>query len=282
MERWKRLIYYLIINVAVSACTILTVLFLWERFNPPQGGLEPQTQPSATATPEAGASPGTQPAASSNPTNAAPTATNGVTTSGDGTESVDPVQAGLETYEVQSGDTLGAIADAFGVTVDELLAVNNLENPDVLDVGDVIFIPLPAGAEAPATTETSQPTQTLAPPTPGILATSTPLPPGFDPEVEIVTVIAAGNLSDERVVLRLNGEGTLALHGWRLEDEDGNLYVFPELTLFKDGAVTVYTKAGTNNVVELFWGLSEAIWESGETVSLAGPQGNVQATYTVP
>jgi len=112
--------------------------------------------------------------------------------------------------------------------------------------------------------------------------TLTPLPPGFDPKIEIVTVVATGNLSDERVVLRLNGEGELALRGWSLQDEDGNLYVFPELTLFKDGAVTVYTKAGTNNVVELFWGLSQAVWEIGETVSLIDPQGNEQASYSIP
>lgn len=277
MERWKRLIYYLLINVAVSACTILTVLFLWERFNPPQA-LPPVTlQPTATLAAETGTSaenpPENSPDTSAAPANA-PTATLAPTTA--------PGAAGLETYEVQSGDTLGAIADAFGVTVDEIIAVNDLENPDVLDVGDILNIPVPADAEDPVATESAQSTATLAPPTPGILSTSTPLPAGFDPDVEVVTVVAIGNLSDERVVIRLNGDGTLALRDWRLEDEDGNLYVFPELTLFKDGAVTVYTKAGTNNVVELFWGLSDAVWESGETVSLLDPQGNVQATYTIP
>ena len=100
--------------------------------------------------------------------------------------------------------------------------------------------------------------------------------------MEIVTVIAAGNLSDERVVLRLSGEGELGLQGWSLQDEDGNLYVFPALTLFKDGAVTVYTKAGTNNVVELFWGFGKAVWESGETVSLVNPQGEIRATFQIP
>jgi LysM repeat protein len=279
MERWKRLIYYLLINVAVSACTILTVLFLWERFNPPQG-LVPvtvtQVQPTGTTPVEDGIPLAAPPETTEtvDTTSAAPGATS--------PPAATPASNGLETYEVQSGDTLGAIASAYGLTIEEILAVNELENPDVLDVGDVIFIPIPAGADDPAATEVAQPTNTLAPPTPGVLVTSTPLPAGFDPEVEIVTVVAAGNLPDERVVIRLNGEGTLALRDWYLEDEDGNLYVFPELTLFKDGAVTVYTKGGTNNVVELFWGLSAALWESGETVSLVDPQGKVQATYQVP
>lgn len=274
MERWKRLIYYLLINVAVSACTILTVLVVWERLHPPQA-LAPVTfVATETATVPAGegvpADTGGTPVPNATPAPVEATET-----------AMSETASGQETYTVQSGDTLGAIADAYDVTVDEIVAANHMENPNVLDVGDVLIIPVPATADETATPET-EPTNTLAPPTPGAVVTSTPLPPGFDPQVEIVTVVAAGNLSDERVVIRLNGDGSLALRDWHLEDEDGNLYVFPELTLFKDGAVTVYTKAGTNNVVELFWGLGEAVWVSGETVALVDPQGKVQTTYQVP
>ncbi len=262
MERWKRLIYYLLINIAVSACTILAVLVIWERVN------QPQTLPPSPVTQVVPTATGPVQAVLGTPAPSAPTAT--------------PEQTGSQTYEVRSGDTLGSIADAFGLTIDELIAANTLENPDVLDVGDVLTIPIPAESDEPPPTELAQPTPTLAAPTLPDAGTVTALPPGFDPQIEIVTVIAAGNLSDERVVLRLNGDGELALRGWSLQDEDGNLYVFPELTLFKDGAVTVYSKAGANNVVELFWGLSKAVWETGETVSLVDPQGTEQATYPIP
>jgi murein DD-endopeptidase MepM/ murein hydrolase activator NlpD len=47
----------------------------------------------------------------------------------------------LPTYIVQSGDTLTLIAIRFGVTVDEILAVNTFENPDAIDVGTVVSIP---------------------------------------------------------------------------------------------------------------------------------------------
>ncbi len=50
-------------------------------------------------------------------------------------------------YVVQSGDTLGAIAATFGVTVEELVALNNLANPDLIDVGTVLRLP-PAGDAA--------------------------------------------------------------------------------------------------------------------------------------
>jgi LysM repeat protein len=38
-------------------------------------------------------------------------------------------------YEVQPGDTLTAIAENHGVTVDELLQINQIDNPDQLEVG---------------------------------------------------------------------------------------------------------------------------------------------------
>ncbi len=38
MKGWKRLLYYLMINVLVSACTILTILVAWERTHNTLGG----------------------------------------------------------------------------------------------------------------------------------------------------------------------------------------------------------------------------------------------------
>ena len=46
-----------------------------------------------------------------------------------------------QTYTVETGDTLFTIAQQFGTTVDEIIAVNDLEDPDRLDVGQVINLP---------------------------------------------------------------------------------------------------------------------------------------------
>lgn len=43
-------------------------------------------------------------------------------------------------YTVRSGDTLSSIADKFGVTVDELVEVNKIKNPDVISVGQVLVL----------------------------------------------------------------------------------------------------------------------------------------------
>jgi LysM repeat protein len=48
---------------------------------------------------------------------------------------------------VQAGDTLGVIAANFGTTVDELLAVNGLSDPNYLYVGQQLVIPGAAVAQ---------------------------------------------------------------------------------------------------------------------------------------
>lgn len=44
-------------------------------------------------------------------------------------------------YIIQSGDTLGTIADRFGVSQDDIIRVNGIVNPDSLAVGSSIIIP---------------------------------------------------------------------------------------------------------------------------------------------
>ena len=53
-------------------------------------------------------------------------------------------------YEVSDGDTLAALAETFGVTIDAIAEASGLEDPDVLAIGDSLTIPCPT--EAPEET----------------------------------------------------------------------------------------------------------------------------------
>jgi Lamin Tail Domain len=108
------------------------------------------------------------------------------------------------------------------------------------------------------------------------------LNPQIDLPVEIVSIIGAGTLNAEWVVVRNVGTDSLNLSGWQLKDSDRNVFVFPNLTLNGGGAVQIHTIAGTNTVIDLYWGLSKPVWESGEEAQLLDPSGNVRAVYTVP
>ncbi len=57
-------------------------------------------------------------------------------------------------YVVQAGDTLSAIAERFGVTVDELVAANNLTDPNFLQPGQTLLIPSLIATPRPTTTPT--------------------------------------------------------------------------------------------------------------------------------
>ncbi|WP_114570623.1 LysM peptidoglycan-binding domain-containing protein [Exiguobacterium flavidum] len=47
----------------------------------------------------------------------------------------------VKTYTVKSGDTLYSIARTYGVTVDALIKANNITNPSLIKVGQVLIIP---------------------------------------------------------------------------------------------------------------------------------------------
>ena len=56
--------------------------------------------------------------------------------------------ATAQVYVVQPGDTLWAIAMRYGVTVDELMQANGLQNADLLRVGQSLVIPVPGATMA--------------------------------------------------------------------------------------------------------------------------------------
>ena len=108
------------------------------------------------------------------------------------------------------------------------------------------------------------------------------LNPQIDIPVEIVSVIGAGTLNAEWVVVSYKGEDQINLANWELRDEDRHVFVFPQLVLHPNGAVQIHTASGTNTVIDLYWGESESIWQSGEAAQLLDPSGNTRAEYKVP
>lgn len=69
-------------------------------------------------------------------------------------------------YTVQPGDTLSVIAASYGVTVDDLIALNGISDPNLLRVGQVLLIPGATGAvpesAVPSGVVRAQPGDTIA------------------------------------------------------------------------------------------------------------------------
>ena len=81
-----------------------------------------------------------------------------------------PTPAGL--YVVQPNDTLSGLAEDFGTTVEELMAANNLTDPNAIQAGQTLIIPalitgtlsLATASALPNATAPTTPTATLASP----------------------------------------------------------------------------------------------------------------------
>jgi N-acetylmuramoyl-L-alanine amidase len=70
------------------------------------------------------------------------------------------VNAVVRTYIVQPGDNLQYIATRYGVTVEELVSVNNITTSTLLRAGQELHLPTSGGIVAPATTVSRQMTTT--------------------------------------------------------------------------------------------------------------------------
>ncbi|MCX7838380.1 MAG: LysM peptidoglycan-binding domain-containing M23 family metallopeptidase [Anaerolineae bacterium] len=60
-----------------------------------------------------------------------------------------PAATILERYTVRAGDTLGAIAARYDVSIDELMRLNGLTNPNTLHIGQVLKVPVIVTRGAP-------------------------------------------------------------------------------------------------------------------------------------
>lgn len=221
-----------------------------------------------------------------------------VVTATPGTASVEPIPTALPAdqvvepspspttpprveHTVQDGDTLGFIALSYEVSLEDLLAANNLTEDAIIQPGQVLVIPQgEVVTPTPVTPTPTPPTPTVT--TPTSFPTATPTPPG-PVEVRIQEVLAPGELAREGVVI-VNRGRTVNLQEWTMGAAGGDaVYVFPRLTLAQEVPITVYTINGDDSPQALYWGQATAQWGvSGAVIELRDAEGDLIATFTLP
>jgi LysM repeat protein len=257
MMSFRRMLPFLLVNIVVSAAVVLAILYWWDSrqkeqaytatatavvFVPPTGIATAAAIPVSTDTPEPGDGP--------------------------------------LIHVVKAGETLGSLAQFYEVSLDDIMTVNDLSDPNVLSVGQQLLIPI-GGIPTATPPPTGTPETALAtPPTP--IPTEEALASG-EADVQITAVTGVSSLAEEVVQLTNFGARQIALLDWKLADADGFLYTFGQVTLFGDGAAfQVHTEKGQDGPADLFWGLETPVWESGERVTLLDAEGNIQATFDIP
>lgn len=256
---FRQMLPFLLLNVIVSTVVVLSILFWWDNRNNPEATPEAAAEVAAGGampTPNVAAPPsGTVPAEAAAPA-----------------ESNEPV-----VHTVQAGENLGRISEQYGVSVEDIMTVNGLTDPNIISVGQQLTIPV-GGIPTP-TTAPPAPTEAAVLPTP---ISTEPVTTG-EGEIAVTGVIDAGALETEAVQIVNNGAQAQLMEGWTVRDEDGNVYTFGRVSIFGEGAgVLLNTRAGDDSATDLFWDLAEPAWRSGETLTLQDGAGGVVATFVVP
>jgi LysM repeat protein len=261
----RQLIFIIIINALVSLLVALLVVWVVDLRRPDPEELAAILTPVAqanlaiTAVPNANAS---APDANAPTPTAIPLATTAAT-------ATTALSVGAsDQYVVQSGDTLLSIAAQFGVSVDAIMDLNNLDNPDFVFVGQRLAVPT-GGNQSVALAQNNSTT----------VPTPTPLP---GEGLQLGAIEGAGNLADEVISVVNESNIPYNLRGWTVGIADGPSYAFGELPIFPGASVRLHSTAGNDTSVELYWGRSEAVWTTGETAQLINAEGEVVDTLTIP
>ncbi len=189
-------------------------------------------------------------------------------------------QSGCPTYTIKKNDIVGTIAAAYGVSVNDIMRANNLSNRDLtrLQIGQVLIIPVNGcGLTTETPTPTETPTEEISPTPP---PTSTTAPVVSNAKIEVSAITSPGDITAEGITIRNVSGGQIAIGGWKLKDNHGNTFTFPDYSMYEDRYVIIYTREGTTGPLALYWGLPSAIWGfPDQTITLIDASGNVQATY---
>jgi hypothetical protein len=192
---------------------------------------------------------------------------------------------------------LSSLALEYGVPEADIIAANQIQNPDFLPAGVEILIPV-GGVPQVTPTWTANPTATSTPipyEPPSAQLTATVFAPlegtatarptalilasGF--RLEISEIAGVGEVEQESVTVVNVGELLADMAGWTLSDADGNTYVFPNYRLWPAGSVVVYSRIGQDGspVSSLFWGRSEPVWSPGEVATVRNAVGELVTTF---
>lgn len=188
-----------------------------------------------------------------------------------------------ESYTVRAGDSLSSIATRFNVSINTLLETNNLDNPDFVFVGQVLF--LPAGAVEIAQAATQLPTTqsaTSGPSTNSATSNPTSSNQAESGGLQITRIDGIGDLAGEVLQIVNDSDAALNLQGWRIRQEGGPTYIFGNFPIFPGGSVRLHSTTGTDTSIDLYWGQSGAVWQSQQTAQLVDGEGRLVTQYVIP
>lgn len=153
------------------------------------------------------------------------------------------------TYTVQAGDSLGAIAETFGVSQGVLASANGIVNPDLITPGQILVIPSPdAVAEGSGWTATA--------------------------DSFAIEVLHAGTYASEVIVIVNVSDQPVTLANWTVSTSLDEEYRFDAMAPLSPGdSIRLMSRAGTDTAYDKFWGRTPREWTIGTTIVVANASG---------
>ena len=101
--------------------------------------------------------------------------------------------------------------------------------------------------------------------------------------MRITAITSPGDLANEQVVLVNDSDTPYSLQGWQLQRVGGPAYTFlSDVPLFPGGSIRLHSGAGSDTSIDLYWGMTEAVWQSGAEAQLVSATGDTITNYAVP
>lgn len=153
------------------------------------------------------------------------------------------------TYTVQAGDSLGAIAETFGVSQGVLASANGIVNPDLITPGQILVIPSPdAVAEGSGWTATA--------------------------DSFAIEILNAGTYASEVIVIVNVSDQPVTLANWTVSTSLDEEYRFDAMAPLSPGdSIRLMSRAGTDTAYDKFWGRTPREWTIGTTITFANASG---------
>jgi LysM repeat protein len=156
---------------------------------------------------------------------------------------------GPRTYTVQAGDSLGAIAETFGVSQGVLASANGIVNPDLITPGQILVIPSPDAVD-----EGSDWTATA--------------------DSFAIEILNAGTYASEVIVIVNAGDRPVSLANWTVSTSLDEEYRFDAMAPLSPGdSIRLMSRAGTDTAYDKFWGRTPREWTIGTTITFADASG---------
>lgn len=149
------------------------------------------------------------------------------------------------TYTVQAGDSLGAIAETFGISQGVLASANGIVNPDLITPGQILVIPSSDAVDEGR----------------GWTATA---------DSFAIEVLHAGTYASEVIVIVNVSDQPVSLANWTVSTSLDEEYRFDAMAPLSPGdSIRLMSRAGTDTAYDKFWGRTPREWTIGTTIIFA-------------